>query len=370
MANDFIVPYIDLPAQYKHNEKDLLNIFQKIASSGQFILREEVSILESKISKYLNVKYAVGVNSGTDALFLSLKAAGIKEGDEVITVSHTFVATISTIVHCGAKPILVDIKQDGNIDPNKIEEAITKKTKAVVVVHMNGKACDMDSILEIVNKNNLILIEDAAQAFGATYKNKFAGTFGLCGAFSFHPMKVFGCMGDGGLVTTDDKDVYEKLLLLRNHGQKTKSELVMFGYNSRLDNLQAAMLLHKLTIFEEELKKRREVAKFYIDSLASTTEVKLPSFDEQNSRDVFSSFVIEAQDRDALQEFLLKNKIEVAVHWATPNHKQKDLNLGKFTLENTENYAKNILSLPIHHLLDEAQMNLVVQKINEFYEKY
>ena len=369
MANSYHVPYIDLAAQYEFYKDELQDILLRIASSGQFILRKEVSELESKIAEYLKVNYALGVNSGTDALFLSLKAAGIKSGDEIITVSHTFIATISTIVHCGAKPVLVDINDDGNIDVNKIEDAITKKTKAIMVVHMNGKICDMDMILALSKKHNLLLFEDAAQAFGASYHNKFAGTFGVCAGFSFHPMKVLGCMGDGGLITTNDEHIYNQLLLLRNHGQKTKSELVLYGYNSRLDNLQAAILLFRLSKFEEELKSRREVAMYYIKNLSSLPQIKLPILDEDNRRDVPSSFVIQAKDRDALQKFLLDNSIEVAVHWNTPNHKQSHLKLDNFNLEMTEKYSKNILSLPIHSFLDKEQAAFVVKKIIEFYEK-
>lgn len=367
MASNYNVAYIDLVSQYESEKEGLEKALIDIAKSGQFILRKEVSDLESRVCDYLGVKYALGVNSGTDALFLSLKAAGIKEGDEVITVSHTFVATISTIVHCGAKPVLVDIKDDGNIDTNKIEEAITNKTKAIMVVHMNGKVCDMDMITALSQKHNLLLFEDAAQAFGATYKNKFAGSFGVCAGFSFHPMKVLGCMGDGGIITTNDEKIYKQLMLLRNHGQETKSDLVLFGYNSRLDNIQAAVLLFRLSKFEEDLQERREVAKYYIKHLSSLPQIKLPILDEDGRRDVCSSFVIQADNRDALKQHLLENGIEVAVHWETPNHKQKKLNLDNFDLHVTQMYSKTILSLPIHPYLTQKQLSFVVEKIEEFY---
>lgn len=368
MANTYRVPYIDLPAQYRSYENRLQEILLEIAQSGQFILRKEVSTLESEIAKYLGVKYAVGVNSGTDALFLSLKALDIKEGDEVITVSHTYIATLATIANCGATPVLVDITDDGNIDPTKIEQAITDRTKAIMIVHMNGKVCDMDAILAIAKEHELTVLEDAAQAFGASYHGKFAGTFGLCAGFSFHPMKVLGCMGDGGLITTDDEAIYEQLLLLRNHGQKTKEEIVLLGYNSRLDNLQAAILLFRLSKFEEELQSRRDVALQYAKELSLVQQIKLPSFDEDERRDVFASYVIQAQNRDALQQFLLQSGIEVAVHWSTPNHKQKALHFKHTSLEVTEDYSKNILSLPIHPYLSTEQISFVTTKIKEFYE--
>lgn len=367
MANSLRVPYIDLSSQYEQYKNQMITIFEKIASSGQFILREEVVQFESEAATYLGVKYAVGVNSGTDALFLSLKAMGVQEGDEVITVSHTFIATIAAIVHCGATPVLVDIAMDGNIDVNKIESAITARTKAIVVVHMNGKVCDMDSIIPIAEKYNLMVLEDAAQAFGASYNGRFAGSFGVCGAFSFHPMKVLGCMGDGGLITTDDENIYKKLLLLRNHGQQTKSDLVLFGYNSRLDNLQAAILLQRLTVFESELTKRDAIANFYNQHLSSISQIVLPKCHENNRRDVFSSYVILAENRDILFDHLVSSGIEVAIHWNTPNHKQEKLGLDHFELDVTETYSKQVLSLPIHPYLSEVQLQYVVDRLIEFY---
>ncbi|TDA62655.1 DegT/DnrJ/EryC1/StrS family aminotransferase [Sulfuricurvum sp. IAE1] len=367
MANSFRVPYVDLPSQYRRYGTELLETLQTIASSGQFILREEVSRFESEAARYLGVRYAVGVNSGTDALWLSLRAMGIAEGDEVITVSHTFVATIAAIVHVGAKPVLVDIAEDGNIDPEKIEGAITPRTKAIVVVHMNGKVCDMETIEPIALRHGLLILEDAAQAFGARYKERFAGSFGVCGAFSFHPMKVLGCMGDGGLVTTDDEAVYRQLLLLRNHGQLSKSELVLFGYNSRLDNLQAAVLIKKLPYLEEELLERERVARYYQNGLGGIPHVRLPAFHENGRRDVFSSYVIRAENRDGLFDYLMENGVEVAIHWKIPNHRQAQLGLDGFGLETTERYSAEILSLPIHPYLDESQTRYVVDKVIEFY---
>lgn len=370
MANPkFKVPYIDLPSQYEEEKNTLVPLFEKIASSGQFILRQEVQELESKVAEYLGVKHVIGVNSGTDALFLSLKALGIQEGDEVITVSHTFVATISTIVHCGAKPVLVDISNDGNIDASKIESVITSKTKAIVIVHMNGKVCSWSALEPIIKKYNLKVLEDAAQAFGAKYKERFAGSFGDCGAFSLHPMKVFGCMGDGGLITTNSDELYEQLLLLRNHGQKTKSNIVTFGYNSRLDNLQAAFLLHRLENFEITIAKRREIAQVYINELKDLKQIILPLFDEESRRDIFSSFVITSHQRDELRSYLISKGIEVFSHWETPNHKQLALDLDNFSLQNTENYSKEVLSLPLHPYLTHEQVRYVCEKIKEFFNE-
>ena len=237
-------------------------------------MRRDVEEFEKNMAVFVGTKYAVGLNSGTDTMFLSLKALGIGPGDEVITVSHTFVASISAIVQVGAKPILVDVKEDFTMDIDKLEAAITKKTKAVIPVHLNGRMCEMDKLMEIVKSHNLIVIEDAAQAIGSKYQGKMAGSFGLAGSFSLYPFKVLGCFGDGGVLTTDDENLAGKVRLLRDHGQKTpapeqarygagKTEIVCFGFNSRLDNIQAAILnFESLNIFLNILKEEGKLLSF------------------------------------------------------------------------------------------------------------
>jgi len=213
------VSFVNYRVQYKELKKEINKATQRVLSRGDLILRKDVEIFEKKLADFVGVKYAVGLNSGTDALFLSLKAAGIGKGDEVITVSHTFVASITVIVQAGAKPILVDVGNDFLMDAEKIEKVITKRTKAIIPVYLNGRMCDMERIMAIARKNELIVIEDAAQALGASFKNKKAGSFGLTGCFSFYPAKILGCFGDGGAVTTNNSKIAEKIRLFRDHGQ-------------------------------------------------------------------------------------------------------------------------------------------------------
>ena len=228
------VPFVDYPKQYHSIEKEIDAAIKEVLSKGDFILREQLRRFEDNLASFLGMDYAVGLNSGTDALYLSLLAAGIGHGDEVITVAHTFLATVGAIVNCGAKPVLIDVRQDFNMDVDKVEEAITSQTKAIIPVHLNGRLCDMKKLMKIADKHNLIVIEDAAQALGATFDGKKAGSFGLTGCFSFYPAKVLGAAGDGGLVATNDKEVAEKIRALRDNGRVMgKDEVVGYGFNSR-----------------------------------------------------------------------------------------------------------------------------------------
>ncbi|MEK6820550.1 MAG: DegT/DnrJ/EryC1/StrS family aminotransferase, partial [Nanoarchaeota archaeon] len=274
---DWKVQYVDLSIQFKNLEKELTEVFKRVMSGADFILRDDVEKFEENIASYLGVKHVIGVNSGTDALFLALRAAGIGENDEVITVAHTFVASLASIVHNRAKPILVDIKEDFNIDVDKIEEAITKRTRAIMPVHLNGRACNMDKLMQIAEKHNLLIIEDAAQALGSAYRGRKVGSFGIAGCFSAHPIKTLSCAGDGGFISTNNDEIAEKCRLLRDHGQKTKRDYVCFGYNSRLDNLQAAILNVKFKYLEDWIKKRREIAKIYSEKLADLPLILPPA---------------------------------------------------------------------------------------------
>lgn len=364
----FKVPYIDLPKQYKKLKKDLMFSFNRVFSSGEFILRDEVKVFEEAVAEYLGCSYAVGVNSGTDALFLALYAQGFKENDEVITVSHTFVATIAVIKHCGLKPVLVDIGDDFNIDVNQIEAAITKKTRAIIPVHLNGRICDMDKIKEIAVRHNLVVIEDACQAFGAGYKGKSSGTFGI-GCFSLHPMKNLGGAGDGGVITVNDESLAEKLRLLRNHGQKTKEKLTVFGFNSRLDNLQAAVLNVKFKYFPQWIKKRRRIAGIYNDALMNLPQIELPLPPEEKGvfYDVYSSYCVRVSKRDELLSYLRDSGVEVFAHLSRPNHLQPDLDLKGFKLLKTERISQEVLSLPIYPEIEDEQVDYVVETIKKFY---
>lgn len=362
------VPYTDLAGQYRKLKKDIFAAMEKVFASGDFILRDEVRCFEKAMASFLGVDYIIGVNSGTDALYLSLLTAGIHHGDEVITVSHTFVATVAVIIHCGALPVFVDISKDYNMDTSQIENAITPRTRAIIAVHLNGRLCNMDKISELAKKHHLIVIEDAAQALGASFKGKQAGSFGLTGCFSVHPLKNLSAAGDGGFISTNNKDLAEKITLLRNHGQKSKEELLYFGFNSRLDNLQAAILNVKLPYLDGWIKRRRAVAQMYHHRLSEISQLHIPAFSEETHYDVYSSYVIRAEKRDRLAEYLRKNGIEVFIHWPCALHLQKNLNLCRCSLPETEKASKEVLSLPINAEIEDKQVNFTADCIYNFYK--
>ncbi|MFH0819401.1 MAG: DegT/DnrJ/EryC1/StrS family aminotransferase [bacterium] len=367
----FKVPFVNFPEHYKAIKEEVLKTIDDVLSRGDLILRKDVEEFEKKIADFIDVKYAVGLNSGTDALFLPLKAAGIGPGDEVITVSHTFVASIAVIVQAGAKPILIDVKDDFTMDVDQLEQAITEKTKAIIPVHLNGRVCEMDKLMEIAQKHNLIVIEDAAQALGAKYKGKMAGSFGLAGSFSFYPFKVLGCFGDGGILTTNDESLAEKIRLLRDHGQKTKQDIICFGWNSRLDNLQAAILNVKFKYLLNWIKRRREIASIYDRGLSDIPEIKLPPTLDSDERhfDIFQNFVIRARKRDELFNFLKEKGVETLIKDPIANHQQPGLGLSLFKLPCSEQLAKEVISLPMYPELKDEQVNYAIKIIKEFYSK-
>jgi dTDP-4-amino-4,6-dideoxygalactose transaminase len=297
-----------------------------------------------------------------------LKAAGISEGDEVITVSHTFFATIEAIVHCRAKPILVEVGKDFVMDVKGVKEAITRKTKAVIPVHLNGHLCDMEEIVRIAKESNLIVIEDAAQALGAKLNGRMAGSFGLTGCFSFYPAKLLGAFGDGGVAVTDDEDIAEKIHLLRNHGQKSKTEIVLYGFTSRLHNIQAAILNVKFKYLNQWINRRTEIALIYENGLSGVKGIKLPPAPNADPRffDVFQNYVLRAQKRDELFEFLKEKGVETLIKDPVPNHLQKDLGLSHFHLPFTEQLAKEVISLPMFPELGNEQVNYVITCVREF----
>tara|TARA_B100000767_G_C19731499_1_gene521900 strand:- start:117 stop:1250 length:1134 start_codon:yes stop_codon:yes gene_type:complete len=370
------VPYIDFGRQYKRQENSHLKNFKNIMLNGDFVLREEVTKFEKKIAKYLNVKYVVTVNSCTDALLLTLGSLNIKRDSEIISVAHTYVATLSAIKHIGAKPIMADISSDFNIDPNSIEKLITKKTKAILPVHLYGHSCDMKKIMQIAKKYNLLVIEDGAQSFGAKYKNKFVGTFGKAGCFSLHPLKSLGAAGDGGFIVTNDKLLYEKLYRLRNHGQgkrkngrflKSRYDIDYFGFCSRLDNLQAAIVNTKMKILDQNIKKRNSIASIYNKKLKGLPLV-LPKINNiKDYRDVYNSYVIRTKKQFKLFKYLREKKIEALINWPKPLYKHKGLKLGKIYLKNTEKICSEIISLPIFPEIKNKEIDYIVSTIKRFF---
>ncbi|PIZ04874.1 MAG: pyridoxal-5'-phosphate-dependent protein [Gammaproteobacteria bacterium CG_4_10_14_0_8_um_filter_38_16] len=374
-----------LPKQYKEDSELKINhnylsqqfsdcdvILKKIksvVSNNDFTLGKSVDDFEKKFQKLLNVKHAIGVGSGTDALFLSLKVLGIKEGDEVITTPFTFYATIGAIVTAGAKPVFVDILNDYNIDPNQIESKITSKTKAILPVHWAGKPCDMDAINVIAKKHNLLVIEDACHAIQATYKNKFAGTCGDVGCFSFHPLKNLNVWGDGGIITTDSDEVANQLRLMRNHGLKGRDECVLFSYNSRLDTIQAVVADHLLSKIDHITASRIENATYLDKALKTVSEITIPKRDH-DIKQVYHLYSIRCKNRDNLKKYLIENGVDAKIHYPIPMHLQpaaKAYGYQKGDFPKTEIICQQTLSLPVHEFISKENLDYMIKLIKEFY---
>ncbi len=371
------VPYIDFGRQYKKQETLHLSNFKRIMLSGDFVLRDQVLTFEKNVSKILGVKYVISVNSCTDAILLSLGSLGIKKDSEVISVAHTYVATLSAIQHVGLKPIMADISDDFNINPEEIEKLITKKTKAILPVHLYGHSCQMDKIMKIAKKYKLIVIEDCAQSFGAKFKKKYVGTFGKLGCFSVHPLKSLGAAGDGGFIATNDKSLYEKLIRYRNHGQgrrkngkylKSRYDIDFFGFCSRLDNLQAAIVNTKLKILKKNIKKRNSIAKKYNQNLKNLPIILPKLYDAKDYSDVFNSYVIRTQKQFKLFKHLRNKGIEALINWPKPLYKHKGLKLSKKPLKNTEKICNEIISLPIFPEIKDSEMNYIINTIKNFFK--
>jgi len=365
--NQKIIPYIDLKSQWKEERDELLPIIDKVMSSGKFILETECIKFEESVAKLCGVKYAAALNSGTDALMFSLVLSGIKKGDEVITPSNSFIASTSSIVHIGAKPVFVDVLPNQNMDPSKIEDLITKSTKAIMPVHLSGRVCDMDPILEIAERHNLIIIEDAAQAIGSKYKGKPAGSLGDIGCFSTHPLKNLNACGDGGFITTNDEDIYKKLVSFRNHGKVSRFVVSEFGLVSRMDNLQAAILNYRLGKLDLIIKKRRANAKKYIEGFNHKDIFTYQ--EEAHEYNTYHTFVLQTNYRDELQKYLLSRGIKTTVHYPIPIHLQpasRRLGYKEGDLPVTEKQAHEILSLPIHQYLTDIDLERVINTVNSF----
>ena len=353
-----------------NDSEGIFDDIRKLVERGDYTLGQSVNDFEEKFKLITNTKYALGVGSGTDAIFLSLIAGGIEKGDEVITTAYTFYATVGAIVTAGAKPVFVDIGEDYNIDPKKIEKVITKKTKAIVPVHWSGLICEMQEIKKIADKYNLLIIEDACHAINAERDNYKAGFFGDTACFSMHPLKNLNVWGDGGIVVTNSKEMFSKISLLRNHGLKNRDECEIFAYNSRLDTLQAIVGLHLFKKIDAITNKRIENAKYFDEKLANIPEIKIP-FRLKSAKQVFHIYVIKVKKRDKLQSFLIDKNIDAKVHYPIPMHLQpaaKFLNYKEGDFPNAEYTCKNVLSLPVHEFISKSDCDYVINSIKEFYE--
>jgi dTDP-4-amino-4,6-dideoxygalactose transaminase len=369
------VPLLDLKAQYQAIRDEVLAATRELYDTQYFILGPEVGKLEERIARYCHTKYAVGVSSGTDALLISLMAAGIGPGDEVVTSPYTFFATVGSIARVGATPVFVDIKEDTyNMDPQAIRDKITKHTKAIIPVHLYGQCCDMDPILELAHAHDIMIIEDAAQAIGAEYKGRRAGSMGDMGCFSFFPSKNLGAFGDGGMVTTSSDVLYEKLKILRVHGSHPKYYHKVVGGNFRLDTLQAAIVLVKLPYLEEWISARQANARHYRELFSQqglTGFIRLPA--EKDGRHIYNQFVIAVQGRrDELRRFLNEAGIGTEIYYPVPMHLQacfEYLKAEKGDFPKAEAAARQSLALPIYAELTDEQQAYVVQQIRAFYSR-
>lgn len=362
------IEMVSLKRQFQNIGSEIKTSINQVLESGQYVLGPEVNLLESDIARYLNIKYTVGLASGTDALHLALLASGIGNGDEVITSPFTFIATCEAIKYCGAVPVFVDIDpRTYNINPNNIEEKITKKTRAIIPVHMYGQAAEMEPVLEIARKYNLHVIEDVAQAFGAEYKNKKLGTFGDVGCTSFFPSKNLGAYGDGGMVFTNNKIIAEKIKMLRVHGSKEKYKHDLIGFNSRLDTIQAAVVRVKLKYIDQWNNLRIEHAKRY-NELFTGCNVITPYVEAYNKH-VYHLYTLMIDGREKCQELLKERGIASAIHYPIPVHLQKSfkyLGYSSSDLPVSQEISRKTLSFPMFPELQEEEISFVAKSVKEF----
>jgi len=367
MSEDAEIKYINLPLQYEKIKSDVIDRVKSVFENGDFVLGQEVKLFEKRFAEYCKCKYATGLGSGTDALFLGMKSLGIGPGDEVITVPNSFISTAASIANVGAKPVFADVKEDYNINPESIQEVISDRTKAIIPVHLTGRPVDMSPITEISEDHDLFVIEDAAQAVGAEYKGKKVGSFGDVGCFSLHPLKNLSAAGDAGIIITNNFDIYKKITKLRNHGLRNRDMCDFWGYNSRLDSIQAAILNVKINYLDLWNEKIKKIAKIYQENLEGV--VDFPK-DKKYEKSVYHLFMIQCDRRDELQRYLLKKGIETKIHYPVPIHLQqpaKLLGYKKGYCPVAELQAKRILSLPIYPELSRSQAVEVTKNIQEFY---
>lgn len=336
--------------------------------NGDLIHRRQLFDFERNLAAYAGVKHAVGLNSGYHALLFSLMGLGIKPGDEVITVAHTFAASVSVIVQVGAVPVLVDVGSDHLMDPKAVERAITPRTRAIMPVHLNGRVCDMDALGAVAKKHGLKIVEDACQALGATFNGKMAGGLGDAGCFSFYPFKALGGFGDGGALTTNDEALARFATLMRYNGEdRLTGEFAYHGHTALLDNIQAAVLDVKLKHFPAWVEHRRAIAERYREGLAGVPEVVVPHYADPRFRDSFQNYVLRAQNRDALRAHLTEAGVETLVSWARPLWSHKALNLGSPDLPETARLCSEVISLPMSAETTAEEADIVAAEIRRFY---
>lgn len=365
------IPFFDYPELFKSHEESLTKVFKDVGRRGAFIMQKDLNEFEENLIEYTGAKFALGVANATDGLQLGLMAGGLEERGEVIISSHTMIATASAIHFAGGIPVPVESSEDLMIDPLSIEKAINEKTTAIMPTHLNGRTCNMDEINELANKYSLSIYEDAAQALGSKFKDKFAGTFGVASAISLYPAKILGTLGDGGAVLTNDQEVFEKMQLLRDHGRNPETgEVVSWGFNSRLDNLHAAFLNFFFKDYKNVISRRREIACLYNEALSEVDQVKIP-FPPNNGDhfDVFQNYEIQAKNRDELKAYLQNKGIGTLIQWGgNAIHQFKKLKF-KVNLPVTDKIFSEILMLPLNMFVSDDDVKFISNSIKSFYIK-
>lgn len=362
------IPFFNYQSLFNQNKEIFLKIFSDIGQRGAYIMQNDLSDFEMNIEKYTGIKYAVGVGNATDAMQLLLKAGGIGVGDEVIICSHTMIATASAIAFTGATPVPVEAGNDHLIDPESIISSITSKTKAIMPTQLNGRVANMDKISSIAKEYGLQIYEDSAQALGAKFKDQYAGSFGLGGCISFYPAKTLGCFGDGGMILTNDEDIFHKVNLMRDHGRDKDGNISVWGFNSRLDNLQAAILNFFFQSYDKTIDRRRNIAELYHKELKDIDELNLPPAVNSNNNhfDTFQNYEIEIENRDELKKYLADKGVGTLIQWGGKAvHQFRDLGF-KQSLPFTEKIMRNSLMLPLNMTVSDDEIIYICKCIRSF----
>lgn len=364
------IPFFRYPHLFQQQRAEILQAVTHVMDRGSFILQSDLRDFEAGLRELLGVGFAYGVANGTDGLIIALRAAGVEEGSEVIVPSHTYVASAASIHFAGAIPVLVECGDDHLIDPGAAAAAVTSRTRAIMPVQLNGRTCDMDGLQRVADRHELLIVEDAAQGLGSKYKGRPAGTFGAAAEFSFYPAKVLGCFGDGGGVTTNDAAVARRVMLLRDHGRDERGEVVSWGLNSRLDNLQAAVLNVKLKYFAGEIDRRRQLARLYREGLEELDDLVLPPGPDGDPDhfDVYQNYEIESGRRDALRAHLERDGVRTIIQWAGKAvHQFEGLGLGSARLPRTDRLFTRCFLLPMNTSLTDDEVHYVCASIRRFH---
>lgn len=362
------VPFVAPSRIYQKYKDELDSAYFEVMSKGDLIDREQLKFFENDLANFVGTKFAVGLNSGYDALQLSLRALNIKNGDEVIVPAHTFVATCSAVVNVGATPVLVDVTKDFNIDVTKIEEVISERTKAIIPVHLSGWMADMPKILKIAEKFNLKIVEDACQSLGSSINGTYAGAWGNTGCFSFYPFKILGGYGDGGAITTNDENIAVFARRMRFNGEDRETgEYMGHGFTCLLDNLQAAFLNIKLKHLPESIQRRKQIALRYQEALSDLPDLMLPHYDRKGFDHVYQNYTVRSKQGDDFSDYLKQNGIEILTQFRKPYYRHKALNLVDKGFPETESLSREVCSLPMSMELTNEEVDFIIKSVKSFY---